>query len=242
MKIKAIIFDIYKTLLDVIFHSPEQQEELWQELYTRFFNKKPFVSFQFFSQECDRLIGWHHEQLKNRGIIFPEVNWEEIVKLALPEVVNLRDDEFDEFIFLQSRVWHSVNMCSDAIDFLKFAKGNGIALGIASNCQNYTLREMQDALEKHGMSMNIFKSDLCFYSFKYGFSKPDPHVFCILTTMFEREDIKPHEILMVGDSIENDIIPARRFGWGWWLLSDSRLDLYENSGNWGMLKSKIQEG
>lgn len=242
MKIKAIIFDIYRTLLDVIIHTPERQEKLWQELYIRFFDKKPFISFQSFSKECDRLIAWHHEQLMKRGIMFPEVNWENIVKLALPEVLQLKEGEQEEFIFLQSRVWHSVEMYPGAEEFLKFVKENGALLGIASNCQNYTLREMRNVLEKHGLSMSLFNPDLCFYSFKYGFSKPNPHVFQLLNTRLEIVGVKPDEIMMVGDSIENDIIPARQFGWNWWLISDSKLDLYENSGTWGELKSRISVG
>lgn len=242
MIVKAIIFDIYETLLNVTIHSPEDREELWQKLYARFFNKNSCISFQAFSEECDRLISWQHEQSKNRGVMFPEINWEEIVKLALPEVLKLRDNQFEDFIFQQSRVWHSVEMRRQTAEFLKFAINNGVVLGIASNCQNYTLRELEFALKQFDLSMDIFEPEICFYSFKYGFSKPNPHVFQILNARLERMGIKPHEIMMVGDSIENDIIQPRRFGWNWWLLSDSKLDLYDNSGNWDELKSKILMG
>lgn len=242
MATKAFIFDIYKTLLNVTIHTPEEREELWQKLYVRFFGKNAFISFQAFSEECDRLISWQHEQLKSRGIIFPEINWEEIVKLALPEVLNLKESEFDDFIFQQSRVWHSVEMQPEVADFLKFAKSKGAILGIASNCQNYTLRELEAALKQFGLSMGIFESDLCFYSYRYGFSKPNPHVFRILNIRLENMGIKPHETMMIGDSIENDILPSRQFNWDYWLINDIKLDLYENSGTWNELKSKIKMG
>ena len=58
----------------------------------------------------------------------------------------------------------------------------------------------------------MFDPELRFWSFENGFSKPDPHVFRILTARLEARGISPSETLMVGDRFDNDIEPARAHG------------------------------
>ena len=65
----------------------------------------------------------------------------------------------------------------------------------------------------------VFEPDLCFWSYRHGFSKPDPHVFRILTARLEARGLRPAEILMVGDRLDNDIEPARAHGWLTWRLA-----------------------
>jgi putative hydrolase of the HAD superfamily len=78
------------------------------------------------------------------------------------------------------------------------------------------LRELEKALATHALGMDLFESHLCFWSFEHGFSKPDPHVFQILTARFAALGISPREILMVGDRLDNDIEPAKAQGWRTW--------------------------
>jgi putative hydrolase of the HAD superfamily len=90
----------------------------------------------------------------------------------------------------------------------------GIRLGIASNAQTYTVAELHDA----GIPFRVFDDSLIFLSGAHGFAKPSPRVFAFLTERLAESGIAPHETLMVGDSIENDIAPAAAAGWQTWRI------------------------
>jgi HAD superfamily hydrolase (TIGR01549 family) len=90
---------------------------------------------------------------------------------------------------------------------------SGVAAGIASNAQPYTLAELDAALRAVGLGSDVFRADLSFWSFQNGFSKPDPHVFQALSARLRAAGALPEEVLMVGDRMDNDITPARRCGW-----------------------------
>jgi FMN phosphatase YigB (HAD superfamily) len=235
MEIKAVIFDIYDTLLKVERQTPEEAEKLWQNLYFEFFHALPPFGYQKLTEQCDMLIHQQHIQARLRRIKYPEILWDEILKIALPELNSLKNEHADEFFYRQSQVWHSVSMNRETAEFLKFLLKKNIIIGIASNCQKYTLKELTVTLQTYGFGIETFDSDLMFLSFKYGFSKPDPYVFQILTTRAHSKGIKPEEILIVGDSIQNDIEPAKLFGWKTWWLTNAEINQYENGGLWNGL-------
>jgi FMN phosphatase YigB (HAD superfamily) len=106
---------------------------------------------------------------------------------------------------------------------------------LASNAQAYTLRELDAALDGSGLSRAIFEPDLCFFSFAHGFSKPDPHVFRLLTARLRARGIPPHETLMVGDRLDNDIAPARTQGWQTWQLKSPPEPGAGPGGDWAAL-------
>ena len=87
-----------------------------------------------------------------------------------------------------------------------------LLLGIVSDAQPYTLRELDEGLRSAGLSLAIFEKHLCLWSFEAGLYKPDPHVFRTLVFRLARRGIRPDETLVVGDRIDNDIEPARAQG------------------------------
>ena len=109
----------------------------------------------------------------------------------------------------------------------------GIVLGIASNAQAYTLRELQVALKKARLNLGIFQADLTFWSFQNGFSKPDPYVFQTLRARLQNRRIASSETLMVGDREDNDLGPAKTVGWRIWQFSECSENA--NRGNWESL-------
>ena len=92
---------------------------------------------------------------------------------------------------------------------------------------------MQEALAAHGLGLDLFDRDLCFWSFEHGFSKPDPHVFQILTARLAARGIRPAETLMVGDRLDNDIEPAQAHGWQTWQLGPAA------DGDWAALARSV---
>lgn len=100
--------------------------------------------------------------------------------------------------------------------FLRGCARHCLALGLASNAQACTRRELRDALGADGLSDDHFSPDLTFLSYERGFSKPSPAVFGWLSERLARHGIAPAETLMVGDRVDNDIAPAVAVGWKTW--------------------------
>jgi putative hydrolase of the HAD superfamily len=167
---------------------------------------------------CNRVIARQHEAARAQGILWPEVHWPSVVAEVLPESARLGRHAQADFLLRHIQTGHTVRMTTETVATLGELKERGYMLGIASNAQAYTLRELGDALVVQGLETDLFERDLCFWSFEHGFSKPDPHVFQILTARARLRGIPGAEILMVGDRLDNDIEPARAHGWQTWHL------------------------
>jgi FMN phosphatase YigB (HAD superfamily) len=127
----------------------------------------------------------------------------------------------EEFVFRQMQTGRTISLQGGTGEVLTRLRERGCVLGIASNSQAYTLRELREHLAPAGLSLDLFDRDVCFWSFAHGFSKPDPHVFQILTARLKERGIRSVETLMVGDRLDNDIEPVQAFGWQTWLLTSS---------------------
>jgi FMN phosphatase YigB (HAD superfamily) len=220
MNIRAAIFDIYNTLL-LVGPPPSDADTRWQCLWRDLLRAEPSLTRLEFSVAASKVIARHHKAAGARGIPWPEVHWPSVVSEVLPELSRLPHHAQEEFIFRQIQIGHTTRLTAEAVAALRWLKEHQCLLGIASNAQAYTLREWQEALVTHGLGMEMFKRDLCFWSFEHGFSKPDPHVMQILTCRLAALGIAPHQTLMVGDRLDNDIEPARAFGWQTWQVGAS---------------------
>jgi FMN phosphatase YigB (HAD superfamily) len=236
--IKAIICDVYRTILDV-GEAPEDAEERWDLLFRGAFGRAPEISLEQLSVRCHDIISEDHQQAHMRGILYPEVNWSSVMSRALPWLEALPSDDFDRFLFDHAQLSRALRIMPGCAAVLRLCHERGILLGVASNAQAYTLRELELALREAGLNLSIFQSDLTFWSFEHGFSKPDPHVFEILRARLQNRCLSQSEALMVGDREDNDIAPARTTGWKTWRVSDLRNGL--DAGNWKALGHALFE-
>ena len=234
MKIRAIIFDIYGTLLEV-GPPPPDADARWQRLCRDMLHIEPPLSRLNFSIAASKVITRHHEDARARGILWPEVHWPSVAAEVVPELAQLPRQDQQEFLFRQIQTGHTTRMTDETATAARWLKERQCLLGIASNAQAYTLRELQEALATHGFGMDLFESYLCFWSFEHGFSKPDPHVFQILIARLATLGISPRETLMVGDRLDNDIEPAKVHGWQTWHLSVSPTKDGRSAGGWSQL-------
>lgn len=229
MNIRAAIFDIYTTILEV-GPPPANADALWAKLFEEMLGKPPPVSRTEFSVRTAQVIARQHAAARSRGIQWPEILWPLVVLEVIPALARLPAPKLEDFLFRQMQIGRTLRLADGAADCLRQLNDNGILLGIASNSQAYTLRELTAALSGTGLNLSMFDRDVRFWSFENGFSKPDPHVFRILTARLEARGIHPAETLMVGDRLDNDIVPARVHDWQTWqLVSASR---GAQSGNW----------
>lgn len=213
----AVLCDVYKTLIDVSA-PPTDAGERWLAM------SRPFgitESLEKVSALCDIQIKTEHQKARQAGIAHPEVDWTGIMKTALPALQSLPEDQLQDFLFQHSQLLRTIRLMPGAAAFLMKCRSQGIVLGIASNAQAYTLRELDEVLHGTGVSSGDFAPDLTFWSFENGFSKPDPHVFRLLAARLARRTISCRETLMIGDRLDNDIHPAAAQGFGTWHFCDT---------------------
>lgn len=220
MKVRALICDIYCTVLDV-GPPPGDAEAQWELLWRETFDRAPRLSLSDFAREAERVIAREHATARAAGIPFPEIFWPDVVGEALPELQSCTAKARDDFALRHASLRHSVRLADGAAATLQHCRARGILLGIASNAQPYTLRELAGAFGEAGLPADLFASDLTFWSFAHGFSKPDPHAFRLLGARLKIRGVQPQECLMVGDRLDNDILPARSQGWQTWQLRAS---------------------
>jgi FMN phosphatase YigB (HAD superfamily) len=239
MSIRAVIFDVYHTLLQV-GPPPDNAAEKWEVVWREFFDNPPQLSLREFNEKTDSLISSEHATARVRGIQYPEVYWPELAVKALPQLCALAPERRDEFLFQHAQLRHSTCLMPGAAEALSYLAQEGLLLGIVSNAQPYTLRELELALGTANLSTNLFPKEICFWSFKAGFSKPDPHVFQLVSARLKRFSIANDEILVVGDRLDNDIWPAQRHGWRTWQINSTDCSDDTASGSWPALANSLR--
>lgn len=233
MSVRAVIFDGYGTLLK-LGPPPDDADARWESLFRDMLHRSPPLGRVDFAGACQRAVAARHEAAHARGIRFPEVSWVEVLAEVLPELSRLTRPVQEEFAFRQIQTSHTARLWPEAADVLHDFARRGSLLGLASNAQAYTLRELSEALARFRLGLDLFDRDLCFWSFEHGYSKPDPHVFEVLATRLAARGIARHETLMIGDRLDNDIEPARAHGWQTWHLTTKAGGTKETQGgDWG---------
>ena len=91
---------------------------------------------------------------------------------------------------------------ADAIDTVRCLKARGYRLGIIANQGLGT----EDRLRRFGLH-SFF--DVILSSAEEGISKPDPAIFL---RALDRACCKPQDAYMIGDRLDNDIVPAKALG------------------------------
>ena len=237
MKVRAVICDIYTTILEV-GPPPSNADALWKDLFQELLGPPPAVGRTEFFIRTSRVIARQHAAARSRGIPWPEIQWPSVVREVIPGLAFVPPDKLDDFLLRQMQIGRTLRLADGAAECLRQLNDNGILLGIASNSQAYTLRELTTALQGTGLNLSMFDREVRFWSFENGFSKPDPHVFQILTARLEARGIRPAEILMVGDRFDNDIAPAKLHGWQTWQLTSQ--DTSAPAGDWAALHRRLQ--
>jgi FMN phosphatase YigB (HAD superfamily) len=230
MKPQAVICDIYKTILHVGL-PPADVESRWEELVRKFFHHAPETGLAEFEADSRREIGRLHLEARERGIAFPEIQWPRVIEKLLPEIKTLAPKERMDFQIAQQALWRKTTLAPGAAECLRDWIAADVPVGIASNAQNYTLFELESALGSVGLGVDIFHRDLCLWSWQLGFSKPDPYFYQTLSARIFAMGLDPSECLMVGDRLDNDILPARLIGMKTWHLHP------EGDGDWFALRA-----
>ncbi len=131
------------------------------------------------------------------------INLEEIRRRSFDETLKrmgVFSEEFSRYlstVYFQKR-YRQVKIYEDTIPVITELRKH-YRIGIISNGNTYP--------EKIGLCKNLF--DFLVYAEQAGVSKPDPEIFHIA---MEKANTTAGQMLHVGDSVEDDIIPALKLG------------------------------
>lgn len=100
-----------------------------------------------------------------------------------------------------------------ARELLSGARRAGLALGIVSNAQYYTLPALEAAFGTSFERLG-FDPELCVWSWRLGRAKPDPELFRILARALETRGVALNQAVYVGNDLLNDVLPAKTEGFG----------------------------
>ena len=109
-----------------------------------------------------------------------------------------------EYFGLTKTPWHSEEEVPypDVVSTLTELKQRGYKLGVVAN-QKY-------GTEQRLKNWNLLQCfDFIAASAELGMAKPEPAIF---EWALEQADCHPHNVVMVGDRLDNDMAPANRFG------------------------------
>jgi len=118
---------------------------------------------------------------------------------------NLKSDlEALKFFGLSKSVWHREDEIPypEAKEILSYLKGLGYRLGIIAN-------QSLGTAEQLAQWKLIQYIDVVAASAEFGVAKPDPAIF---ERAFNLAGCKPEEAVMIGDRLDNDIVPAKKLG------------------------------
>ena len=225
-KIKAVVFDIYGTLLISSSGDIEQatlnSKHIEEALLAGGFKCTGPQVFDFLLQQLPAKIKAQQNELKEKGFPHPDIDifrvWREMMdeaeKAHLIELLGNESLADTIFVFeiLSNRVFPMPGMKEILNELTK----KNIPLGIVSNAQFYTPILMNYFLEgtfTNQQEINGFDKDLSVFSYKEFRAKPDVLLFQKITNNLKNKyGINPNEAVFVGNDLLKDTFTAKNAG------------------------------
>jgi len=225
--VKAVLFDIYGTLL-ISATGDIDRDELSSKVLESALEAGGVILSEgappdYGKQMLNQLVALVHKHKKARMQPYPEVDiqevWRELLHNARREKqVDYLQDEPDiptlAFVFELNS--NAVFPMPGAVEMIFWLNEREVPLGIVSNAQFYTPVIMNYLLwgqldEKE--QIQGFEPDLSVYSYKLKRSKPDHYLFYQLKKQLKgKYGILPEETLFVGNDMLNDVYTGYRAG------------------------------
>ncbi|HZK08411.1 MAG TPA: HAD family hydrolase [Bacteroidales bacterium] len=230
--IKAIIFDIYGTLvvsasgdIDQIDLSQQNMRTALEEadyLLPENNPKKGEAVVAELLQKFTDTLRKHQQQLRDAGVPFPETDirlvWDEWLKYALDSAYITTNGASDitRLTFVFEMLSNKIHPMPDMLEVLHYFHDRKYPLGIVSNAQFYTPVMMNyfiDGQARNTESLPLFNDDITQFSYSLRKAKPDRTLFApVLKALKENYGIAPQESVFVGNDMYNDIYPAQDMG------------------------------
>jgi FMN phosphatase YigB (HAD superfamily)/glycosyltransferase involved in cell wall biosynthesis len=194
LKFRAVIFDIYGTLL-IAPAGGVKPDPLMDPVLRDVIREYGHTPPKSPSAELHQAVLNHHI---TASVPYPEVDlcklWRKV--LALDD-----DAEISPMVHAVESLWHPTRPMPGAIQAIQKLSRAGVSLGLLSNAQCNTLTSL-------GPITDLFAPELTILSYQHGIAKPSPELFQILTDRLAGRKISPQETLYIGNDPLQDIIPA----------------------------------
>ena len=221
--IRAVIFDIYGTLLisnvgkNSLSESPLENDAAIREAL-KVSNFEVSESDVNLGEMYGEYINVHYGIRKSEGITYPEINICDVWQDYLNELFTqgIVDGDMTEksirrvilnYEFRVNPVWPR----QGTIEFLRTLQDNDIYSGVISTAQFYTPLALE-TLYQNSLETLGFKKPICIWSFEHKHIKPSSILFETCIQGLHHLGIDPDEALYIGNDIHCDIIPANNFG------------------------------
>lgn len=230
--IRAIIFDIYGTLVVSASGDIEQIELSQQNMRTALkeadyllSEKDPQKGNQVVTDLLQKFLEFlqkHQQQLREGGAPFPEADirqvWDEWLQYALDKryLTTNGASDITRLTFVFEMLSNKIHPMPDMLEVLHYFHDRKYPMGIVSNAQFYTPVMMNyfiDGQARNTESLPLFNDDITQFSYSLRKAKPDRTLFApVLKALKENYGIAPHEFVFVGNDMYNDIYPAQDLG------------------------------
>src|SRR5439155_25978076 len=114
---RAIIFDIYQTLLQD-GPGPPNAEARWQILWKEKLKAVARLTLADFAVACDQAIAREHTSARELGIDYPEIYWPAVACEVLPELGRLPESNLAEFLFHNALLSHTIRLLQYVAELL----------------------------------------------------------------------------------------------------------------------------
>lgn len=103
------------------------------------------------------------------------------------------------------------------VDVLSFLNKQDVCLGVVSNSDDRLVEVL-----KNFKMIHFF--DFVLTSYSAGFEKPDARIFQKALLESKIKNLQPNDCLHIGDTIELDLLGAKKAGWNGLIISDMNFD------------------
>lgn len=163
-----------------------------------------WIFFDVGSTLVDETIAYDHRV--KEMLVGTDVTFEEFasMRIALAKQGLDGNSAAIEHFGLKKTPWHSEDehLFPDAAETLSYLKAHGYRLGIIAN----QIPGTKERLDAWGIGQYF---DVIAASAELGVAKPDPAIF---EKAFQMAGCRAEEAVMVGDRLDNDILPAKVLG------------------------------
>ncbi len=215
--VKAVIFDIYGTLLmsgsgDIgLANSTDKDRE---EIIAEALREEGIVTTPALclAERLVESIAAEHTRAIHDGASYPEVEIREIWSKLLDENgIALSDLAIERLAIRYEAAVNPVWPMPNAIQTLLTLRDLGHPLGVVSNAQFYTPIFLESLFERNLEDLG-FNESLCLWSYEIREAKPSKGLFVTLSHKLAKKDIKAQQALYVGNDMRNDIATAAAVG------------------------------
>ncbi len=241
--IKAVLFDIYGTLLisgtGDISLSSVQRDTLDMDRILKESGFEPYFKgcVEVIPEKLNRNISIFHKKKNLEGVDYPEVEirdiWRKVLKELWKEGSLFENPEDKPVDLLSLRHELSVNPVWPMPGFpeiIRSLKASGLHIGIVSNAQFYTPLIIE-ALTEKTLEQIGFETDLCAWSYVMLRAKPSKEIFREPLDRLSKFGIQPSQVLYVGNDMLNDVNTASAAGCKTALFAGDRRSLKLREGD-----------